>query len=212
MLRKYPSLRVDMETTAVSLLRIGKVAQLCAMFEAFQLDLNHFISTALAGQHAVAAPQQQRRGSSANAHVDCSSDAFCSPMSLNLREIFSNIHAEFGLPRCPQGEIAIPPSLMHHPLAANSLRLFTATQEHLATVTASCDALNNIACLFSRHSCVEYQCAFSILLIQVDALKRLVVEHASLVSEQVIHLLREKDNAGYHRMLEVCAKASSEGV
>ena len=209
MLRKYPSLRTDMESTVLSLLRIGKVAQLCAMFESFQLDLDHFISTIFAS------PSVGWRYSSFNAVGSSSSqptmDGFAdnphTAMSqMSLREIFSNLHAEFGLPRCPQGEIPIPPSLASHPLAMNSLRIFTATQEHLATVTASCTALNNIAVLFCRHTCVEYQCAFSILLLQEENLKRLLSDHGDAVLEQVTELLCEKENAGYRRMLEACCR------
>jgi hypothetical protein len=218
MLRKYPSLRHDMEAAALQLLRAGKVAQLCAMFEAFQLDLDFFIAAALpvirAAAHRSASSQQPspvRRmstsGSSGDYPVEAAAAAVVVPGPLSLSEIFGNLHAEFGLPRCPQGELPVPEELAGHPLAANPLKLFTATHELLATVTATCTALTSIGALFARHttatSSPEYACAFGILLLQVDMLKRLVVANDGL-SSQMTALLTERENSGYRRLLSAC--------
>ena len=129
---------------------------------------------------------------------------------LGLVEIFSNLHAEFSLPRCPQGEIPVPADLAGHPLAANPLKLFTATQEMLATVTATYAALTGIASLFARHTTAsnppEYACAFAIVLVQADALRRLVAGNEGL-QQSLVALSTEKENAGYRRLLATCCPA-----
>jgi hypothetical protein len=161
-------------------------------------------------------PQREREGTLLSSSV--SKDSIDASTGLNLRAVFDALHVEFGLPRCASGEVQVRGGAVacqassaletSSPgaddelrfLLSNPLKLFTATQEHLLVVRSTFDSLTSLLKLFTFHGCVEYVLVLSTILVQPDAIKRVIGDRGDL-EQQWVEVLMAPENLGYRRLL-----------